>query len=361
MQQSNRSSRDARVTGVAAMTALLCACTSSPTAIPTDTTGDDAAIKDSTIASGGDTAVNDTAPTPDASGRDTAPSPDTSGPDAVPTLDAADAPTPPSGTSLRFLVFGDSRDNPDVHQTLLDSMSKMNPQLIVDTGDLWAGYPSTSRTWATITTSNANIAALLNANLYLVSRGNHESLSELLAFSPPLVRNKSELYSVTMGNAFFVSVGMDPSKATTFLKKELSSPAATAATWRFVYSHFPIYDSGDGHGPVTGIRSVESLCDTYHVTAFFSGHEHIYERFNQISGGSVVDTGDSMKASKGTVYLVSGGAGAPFYSVTSPLSQSHVTKTDVNHYSMIDLTATTMTVQVLDSANAVIDQFKIDQ
>jgi hypothetical protein len=268
---------------------------------------------------------------------------------------------PPASAPLRFVVFGDSRDNSDIHKTVLDAMSKMSPELILDTGDLWAGYANTSKLWASITTSNANIAALLNSNRYLVSRGNHETVAELLAFTPTLVRDNRETYSFTVGNAFFVSLGMNPATATAFLSQELASAPSKAATWRFVYSHYPIYDSGDGHGPVKGIPAVESICDQYHVTAFFSGHEHIYERFNQLAGGKVVDTSDTLKASKGTVYVVSGGGGAPFYTVTTTLPQEHVNKTDVNHYMLVDLTATTMSVQTLDTANAVIDHFQINQ
>jgi hypothetical protein len=268
---------------------------------------------------------------------------------------------PPSSAPLRFVVFGDSRDNSDVHKAVLDAMSKMSPELILDTGDLWAGYTNTSKLWATLTTSNANIAALLSSNRYLVSRGNHETVSELLAFTPTLVRNNRETYSFTVGNAFFVSLGMNPATATAFLSQELASAPGKAATWRFVYSHYPVYDSGDGHGPVKGIPAVESICDQYHVTAFFSGHEHIYERFNQIAAGKVVDTTDALKASKGTVYVVSGGGGAPFYTVTTALPQEHVNKTDVNHYVLVDLTATTMSVQTLDTTNAVIDRFQITQ
>ena len=354
---------------VGSLLSLVAACSNGAsngptTGSPVDGAADDAATDTTTptddVSSPTDSTTDSTVPGDTASPTDTGPGPKDSAADlGVDTAPPADTGT--TGSTLRFLVFGDSRDNPDLHQTLLDSMSKMNPALILDTGDLWAGYPSTSKTWATITTSNANIATLLNTNMYLVSRGNHESVSELLAFKPTLTRGGKETYSFTVGNAFFVSVGMDPAKATTFLSTELASAASTAATWRFVYSHYPIYDSGDGHGPVTGISAVESLCDKYHVTAFFSGHEHIYERFNQIAGGKVVDTTDAFKASKGTVYVVSGGGGAPFYTVTTTLPQEHVNKTSVNHYMLVDLTATTMSVQTLDTGNAVIDRFQIAQ
>jgi 2',3'-cyclic-nucleotide 2'-phosphodiesterase (5'-nucleotidase family) len=262
------------------------------------------------------------------------------------------------GSSLRFVAFGDSRDNPTVHKAVVDAMAKKNPQLVLDSGDLWAGY--TSAQWKTITTANQNIADLLNNNLYLVSRGNHETVSELLAFQPTLVRANKETYGFALGNTYFVSVGMDPSAATAFLGTELQKPEAQGAKWRIVFSHYPIYDSGSTHG-VNGNTAVEKLCDQYHVTAFISGHEHIYERSFQMFSRAVVDRTDTVKAAKGTVYLVSGGAGAPFYDVTTPLASSRTNKTHVNHYMLFNASDTAMTVDTLDPNDAVLDHFEIDQ
>ncbi len=264
-----------------------------------------------------------------------------------------DAGPPPPPNALRFAVLGDSRTNPDLHQTVMDGVATTNPQLILDTGDLWDGYGSAQ--WKTITTRNANIAALLASNMYLVSRGNHETLSELLAFTPTLVRNNSETYGFSLGNAYFVSLGMDPSLATAFLENELKKPEAKNAAWRFVYSHFPIYSGGD-HG-ASGDAAVERICDTYNVTIYFTGHDHIYERSNQIFGQATVDTTNALRASKGTVYLVAGGGGAPLYTAR-PIATTHFSKSTLNYVS-VNATATTLSVNAFVPSGTALDAFTI--
>lgn len=210
---------------------------------------------------------------------------------------------------LHFVAFGDQRTNQGTAQTVIDAISKANPELVVVSGDLWDGYGSAA--YKHMLMKNANLAGLLRNNLYLVARGNHESLPEVLAFSPTLVRGGKELYSFTKGNAFFVCLGMDPNAAIPFLEQQLQSPQAKAAVWKFAYSHYPVYSTGD-HG-AKGMPGVERICDKYGVNAFFSGHDHIYERTHQVYGGKVVDTGNGLTSGRGTVYIVTGGGGAPLY------------------------------------------------
>ena len=220
-------------------------------------------------------------------------------------------------SALHFAAYGDTRTNPDTHQLVIDAISKVNPELVIFSGDLWDGYgadvPASQTKFKSVITKNANIAALLSKNLYLVARGNHETEADLLSFQPTLVRGGKPLYSFTQGNCFFVSLAMDPMVSLAFLETELQSAAAKAATWKFVYSHYPVYSTGD-HG-AQGLSAFEKLCDKYGVNVVFNGHDHMYERTNQIFAGKVVDTTSRITASKGTVYIVSGGGGAPLYPV----------------------------------------------
>ncbi len=67
------------------------------------------------------------------------------------------------GTSLHFAVYGDTRTDFATHQQVVDAISKLNPQLVLHSGDLWDGY--TTDMFRTILTKNANIGALLTAGL----------------------------------------------------------------------------------------------------------------------------------------------------------------------------------------------------
>lgn len=264
-----------------------------------------------------------------------------------------DAPPPPPPGNMHFVVYGDSRSNVAPHQQVVDAFAKRDPQFVLATGDLWDGYGPDQ--WKTIITKNKNIGALLEKNLFLVSRGNHETVAEVKAFKPTLLRGDAELYSFTQGNGFFVSLGMDPASQATYLEGQLSSPAAKAAAWRFVYSHYPIYSAGPHGGD--GIAAIEALCDKYGVAVYFTGHDHLYERSQQMKAQKVVDTGNALTASKGTVYVVTGGGGAPLYAV-GKIASTHFTKSTL-HFVDVEATDTQLNIQAFTTDGKVLDTFTI--
>jgi hypothetical protein len=236
------------------------------------------------------------------------------------------------GTTLHFAVYGDTRTDFDTHQKVVDQIAKLNPQLVLHSGDLWDGYSTDM--FRSILTKNANLGALLNGGLFVAARGNHETVAAYNAFTPSLSRgNTGEHFSYSYGNSFFVILGMDPSGAATFLDGELKKPEATAARWRFVQSHYPVYSGGTTHG-ASGIPSIEKLCDQYHVAVYWSGHDHIYERSHQVFGSQVVDMGNALTLNKGTVYVVSGGGGAPLYGVAQ-ITTTHIQESTYNYVDVV--------------------------
>jgi hypothetical protein len=261
------------------------------------------------------------------------------------------------GTSLHFVVYGDTRTDFTTHGQVVDAIAKLNPQLVLHSGDLWDGY--TTDMFRSILTKNANIGALLNGGLFVAARGNHETVAQYNGFTPSLSRGKTgEQFSYSYGNSFFVILGMDPSGAATFLDGELKKPEATAARWRFVQSHYPVYSGGTTHG-ASGIPSIEKLCDQYHVAVYWSGHDHIYERSHQVFGGQVVDMGDALTASKGTVYVVSGGGGAPLYGVAK-IATTHIQQSTYNYVDVLaDPSKLTIKAYKLDGSQ--LDAYTIAQ
>jgi hypothetical protein len=257
--------------------------------------------------------------------------------------------------TLHFAVYGDTRTGFATHEKVVDQIAKLNPDLVIHSGDLWDGY--TQAQFSTILNKNANIGALLANGLYVVSRGNHETVADYLAFKPSLSRGSStERFSYSVGNSYFVVLGMDPSGAASFLETELKKPEATAARWRFVQSHYPVYSGGTTHG-ASGIPSIEKLCDTYHVAVYWSGHDHIYERSHQVLGGQVADTGDALSVSNGTVYVVSGGGGAPLYGVAK-IATTHI-QASTNNYVDVVAAPTTVTVKAYKLDGTQLDSFTI--
>jgi hypothetical protein len=224
-----------------------------------------------------------------------------------------------SGYSLNFVAYGDTRDDPAEHAKLITQMAKDSPQVVLHVGDLWGGTGSVP--WKATVMSQPNIAALLAANKFLVARGNHETEPEVFAFTPTLVRHDSILYSFTEGNCFFVCMGYDPGLNNAWLETQLSSAEAQGASWRFVWTHKPLYSTGNhgADGSVsegTSIVNFRALCDKYKVNIVFSGHDHSYERSKLIYNGLVADSTDNIPATaSGTVYVLTGGGGAPLYGI----------------------------------------------
>ena len=259
----------------------------------------------------------------------------------------------PTTAPLHFVVYGDSRSNPDQHQKVVDAFAAVNPDLVIATGDLWDGYDSTR--WASIINKNANIAALLRDNRFLVSRGNHETVGELLGFQPTLVRDGAERYAFTYGNSFFVSMGMDPAADTAYLEQQLKSSAAQQASYRFVFSHYPIYSAGPHGG--SGDATIEGLCDKYAVAIYFCGHDHLYERSHQMRGGVAVNKGNDLRVADGSVYVVTGGGGAPLYD-TGKIPSTHYTL-KVLHFVDVVASAASLTVTARKTDGAAIDTFTV--
>jgi hypothetical protein len=318
---------------------------------PKPPTGQPAPTPSPPVGTGGGAGSTD--PVAGGSGGGTAPTATPVQP-APPPTDAGGAPSTGAG-SLHYAVYGDTRTNFGTHQQVVDRIAALDPQLVIHSGDLWDGY--TPAMFAAILRKNANIGRLLDSNLFVASRGNHETVADYLAFKPSLSRGtNSERFSYTVGNSFFVILGMDPTGTAAFLDGELSKPEASAARWRFVQSHFPVYSGGTTHG-ASGIPSVEKLCDQYQVAVYWSGHDHIYERSHQLFGGQVVDRGDSLSASKGTVYVVSGGGGAPLYGVAK-IASTHV-QASTNNYVDVVAAPNLLTVKVYKLDGSQLDTFTI--
>lgn len=250
---------------------------------------------------------------------------------------------------LHFCVWGDTRS---MDNKVTDLLDKANPEVIIHSGDLWSDIGLSK--WKSNVTSKPNLNALLNANKLLVAWGNHESCSELTQFKPSMVKNNSCNYSFTEGNCFFVCLGMNPASGLSFLETQLSSAAAKAAKWRIIYHHYPIYSSG-GHS-ASGNTNYEKLCDKYNVAFVFSGHSHNYDRSKVLHNKAVVFTGNVIPATqKGTTYTVSGGGGAPLYSVSSQSWQEKAIST--THFMELFAYDDSMRVKVYNNAGKLIDNY----
>ena len=126
--------------------------------------------------------------------------------------------------------------------------------------------------------------------------------SSLIYFLPLNHLSRSEAYySFDIGDAHFIALN-------SYLPFEPGSPqyrwldedlkGAADYKWKFVFLHDPFYSTGK-HG--SNINERRILCPLFEkggVAIVFAGHDHLYERTENI---------------KGVTYIVTGGGGAPLY------------------------------------------------
>jgi hypothetical protein len=166
-------------------------------------------------------------------------------------------------------------------------------------------------------------------------------------------------YSFDYGAAHFLALDSEedfgPTSAQyTWLLRDLESPAAQRATWRFAYVHRPPYSSGLGHGSEYALREAWSpLFERFGVDVVFAGHEHNYERSKPVRDYTAV--GGRFPV----VYIVTGGGGKQLYEVgRSPWTAYSAM---VYHFVRVDVSGRHIRLQAINAAGQVFDQVEWDR
>jgi len=212
------------------------------------------------------------------------------------------APKYSSNTVVKIAVFGDSRGGWNALAECFQAAKKEGAQLIVFTGDLtneatqpeYDGFFSASR-------------GVLEYIPFMPVHGNHER--ELITYFGEFALPGNEKYfSFDFGPIHFTYLysytEADVAQQCPWLLKDLS---ITSLPWKIVVAHKTIYSSGT-HGITPYLMQYwVPIFDKTGVDFYINGHDHIYERSWPIKEGKIDPNG--------TVYITTGGAGAPLYPV----------------------------------------------
>lgn len=290
---------------------------------------------------------------------------------------------------VRFVAMGDGRSDdgygPATHwKSILAEAVGHNPDAIILTGDQvhdgddhqqwlhWLEESEGPTAWVPI----------------MPSLGNHDDDQTVgdtaiynKVFSVPTNSSSQteDYYFFTIGNAIFVSLSSQ-----TF--GEGATPMADQAawldqvltdnprTWKFVYFHHPVYTGVLGlpnllelNHPPNEKGQNEALVpifDKHHVDIVFQGHNHHYQRYEPMCCGGGDDQGNPTgDFETGTVYVVTGGAGALTYDLgflgidipgllCSPLLSPGSVKCDGrHHYVMVDIDGLELSYKVYSTAS----------
>ncbi|MCL5773043.1 MAG: metallophosphoesterase [Firmicutes bacterium] len=198
-------------------------------------------------------------------------------------------------TSFTFIIFGDNRDGPQILDKIIEETNKKNPVFCIDLGDL---VPSGRESQY-----KAFMAQLekLDVPVYTIP-GNHDVHGDGRKFYNKLLG--PDYYSFTYGGCQFLmldnSTGKFSAEEYKWLDKDLKDNKNKYILAFFhmpTYSFYPRYSHHIMSDPEEAKKFME-LAQKNHFLGIFTGHLHLY----------------SSEKKNGTLYVTSGGAGAPLHS-----------------------------------------------
>lgn len=261
-------------------------------------------------------------------------------------------PPPRSFDVVRVAVAGDSRGAYTTWASIVQAMEEHDPDLFVFTGDMielgtdQGQWDAWFEAWGDLLTRKGLV----------VTHGNHEFLARNY-FAQFALPGNEEWFTIDYGPLQITSLNdtvRSMSEIETLQPMYLESVLQDSdATWRLVTSHQSAWSACTVHGSDPWVRENWSgVMETGGVDLVFNGHNHIYERSVPILNGVEAAPG------QGTVYLVSGGGGAPLYSNVDDLWFNEVAAS-VEHYLIADFGPDEVHVVARDLAGNVIDDFTL--
>lgn len=296
-------------------------------------------------------------------------------------IEVATGPVIGSSELFRFAVLGDSRDNPGELARIQRLALEQSVELQVFTGDA-VDTGSLQSQWNAFFSATAADMAVEHALAripFLPANGNHDALAlnYVAQFALPQEVSAGERgqgeqwYSFDYGNAHFVILDDQSSGATLdaqieWLAADLAAVDRARTPWVFVAHHESTYSCSTNHGSNRSLRRrVQPIFDTHRVDAVFSGHDHHYERSKPLRGldgggngmlAAATEDGAPI-AESGTIYVVSGGAGAPLYGVRGDCAHTQQIEM-TRHFVMVEIEGRTLRYSAIALDGSIIDRFE---
>jgi hypothetical protein len=287
------------------------------------------------------------------------------------TGDLTFATAPREGYPFRFAVLGDTRTTPANHKTVIDSVIRSEPTLVVNVGDVIEGRDEGDMRDEYKEMHFDPARQLGHYVPIYVAIGNHEyKEQEVVSFidymmfpEDPGVPFQEVSYTFTYGDVFFLildstldhfdlffPIGETEPPLWLWLNEVVVSEAAQNARWRFAFFHYapdsPCYD--DYGIPMTPLRNyVIPLLHENGFQAAFAGHVHDYERQDW----------------EGFTVMITGGGGAPLETQHDCLRDvPELQNFDVLlHHLTVDVGCEQTVIRALDTGDQVFDEIIIDR
>ena len=256
---------------------------------------------------------------------------------------------PDQNIPFKFVIYGDSQANPDIHRNIAKNIQKINPALILHTGDL---VSNGTRNYQWESLFFEPLREVINHIPLFPCLGNHErnARNYFNFFSLP---NNESWYSFNYSNCHFVilDTNKDYKKGSNQYKWLRNDLENANTKWKFVYFHHPPYSAGR-HGSNAKVRSILTpLFRRQGVDIVFSGHDHTYQRSLPIN--SAFNPNEAA-----VTYVVSGGGGGKLYDLT-PNKIWTAAAFKLHNFCVVNVDFGRLDFKAFDTDGKVLDQFTI--
>ena len=247
--------------------------------------------------------------------------------------------------SFNFAVFGDSRGGYSINGQILEAVKERGVRFAIFVGDFTNGAGQYEYDlW--FKGAGDSLASLP----FMPVHGNHEMMRETY-FEQFALPGNEMWFSYDYGPIHFVHL---LSHTEDYALKQrgwlLEDLKGATQPWKIVVAHHPAYSAGGGHGCTDFVLDHwVDLFDRFHVDLYFCGHDHNYERTWPIKGGRI--------DAEGTVYVVTGGAGAPL--VEAGRDWWTAVSESVYHYCIVDVQPSLLRVTAFRLDGTVLDRFTL--
>jgi hypothetical protein len=168
--------------------------------------------------------------------------------------------------------------------------------------------------------------------------------------------DEEEYYSFDWGNAHFVALDTNQSYSPGSVQYNwlVSDLQASTQLWKFVFFHYPAYNSGP-HGSTSGVQThLVPIFETYGVDVVFNGHDHHYERTCPILDDACTTPQDGS-----VVYVITGGGGAPLYPASGDWFTAY--RSSFYHFLKVEVNDCWLHLDAIDPNGHVFDSYEIDR
>jgi 3',5'-cyclic AMP phosphodiesterase CpdA len=223
---------------------------------------------------------------------------------------------------------------------------------MVVTGDL-VGTGTDEGAWEAFFASAPELLATVPM---IAAHGNHEA-NAINFYSLMAMPGDEESFGFDFGALHQVVVNSDPEHRddvsagiADFLDADLA--ATGDARWTSVAMHRSLWSPSTAHGSDQTLRAAWGpILDAHQVDLVVSGHDHIFARTQPIR--------DEQVAEEGTIYLVTGGAGAPLYGLVDPLPDYVAVAESTFHATLVSVRRDLLSSESFRDDGSPLDSFVI--